>query len=82
MPIVTACRYSAAMTQATSPSDRDILEAIGDAVLLANDVTAHCVKQWKYRGVPWRYRAKVAKLAASKRIKIPADFVEERRVTW
>ncbi len=61
-------------------TDRDILEAIGDEALLANNVTPHCVKQWKYRGVPWRFRSKVAKLATSKKIKLPADFTEERRV--
>lgn len=59
-------------------TDRDILEAIGDETLLANDVTPHCVKQWKYRGIPWRYRSKVAKLAASKRIKVPPHFIEFR----
>lgn len=59
-------------------SDRDVLEAIGDAALLAADITPHQAKQWKYRGVPWRYRSKVAKLAASKRIKVPPHFIELR----
>jgi hypothetical protein len=59
-------------------SDRDILEAIGDEALIAAAITPHCVKQWRYRGIPWRYRSTVAKLAAKKRVKLPPNFIEFR----
>lgn len=64
---------------ATLLTDREVLEKIGDQTLIASEVPPHCVKAWKYRGIPWRERGKVARIAASKRIKLPADFVEERR---
>lgn len=61
-------------------TDREVLEKIGDEALIASNVRPHCVKAWKYRGIPWKDRAKVARIAASKRIKLPLDFGEERRV--
>lgn len=60
-------------------TDREVLERIGDETLIASDVKPHCVKAWKYRGIPWNRRGKVARIAASKKIKLPADFTEERR---
>lgn len=59
-------------------SDRAVLEAIGDTALLENAITPHQAKQWKYRGVPWRYRSMIAKIALRRRIKLPPDFVEFR----
>lgn len=66
------------MAQTTTLPDREVLEKIGDETLLAEGIAAHCVKQWKYRGVPWKERAKVARIAASKKIKLPANFAEVR----
>lgn len=63
---------------ATLLTDREVLEKIGDEALIASKVKPHCVKAWKYRGIPWKERGKVARLAASKRIKLPANFIEER----
>ncbi len=63
-------------------TDREVLEMIGDDALLASAVPPYCVKQWKYRGIPWSARGKVARIAASKKIKLPSDFTEERRVAW
>ncbi len=59
-------------------SDREVIEKIGDDALLAHGVKAHCVKQWKYRGIPWKARGKIARIAAGKRIKLPANFIEEK----
>lgn len=61
-----------------SPVDREVIEKIGDEALIAEGVAPHCVKAWKYRGVPWSARAKIARIAKAKRIKLPANFVEER----
>lgn len=60
-------------------SDRDILDKLGDETL--NDelgVTEHQAKKWRQRGIPWKDRAKIARLAQSRRIKLPANFIEER----
>lgn len=63
---------------ATLLTDREVLEKIGDETLIASAVPAHCVKSWKYRGIPWKERGKVARLAAEKRIKLPPKFLEHR----
>lgn len=65
------------MARKTNP-DRKVIEAIGDDALLAEGIPDYCVKQWKYRGVPWTARAKIARIAASRRIKLPPKFIEER----
>lgn len=60
-------------------TDREVLESIGDEALLESGVPPHCVKAWKYRGIPWNKRGKVERVARSRRVKLPADFHQERR---
>lgn len=60
-------------------TDKEIIAALGVDTLTAHGFTLDCVKKWKQRGIPWRERGKVARLAAAKRVKLPADFAEERR---
>lgn len=60
------------------PADREVIEKIGDDALIAEGIPPHCVKAWKYRGVPWAARAKVARIAKARRVKIPSNFAEER----
>lgn len=60
-------------------SDREVLDKIGDETLSdALGLTEHQCKKWRQRGIPWKDRAKVARLASNKRIRLPANFVEER----
>jgi hypothetical protein len=63
---------------ASIATDRRIIETIGDDALIARAVPAHCVKAWKYRGIPWKDRAKVARIAADQSIDLPANFIEEK----
>lgn len=62
-------------------SDRAVLEKIGSDTLLRAGYTDWQIKKWiqKDRGIPWKDRAKVARIAATKRVKVPADFLHERR---
>lgn len=66
------------MSTKTPHPDRAVLEKIGDDALLAEGISDSCVKQWKYRGVPWSGRAKVARLAKARRIRLPPRFEEHR----
>lgn len=62
-------------------TDREVIQKLGVSALAAElEYTEYAVTKWmnSARGIPWKARAKVAKLAASKRIKLPANFVEER----
>lgn len=63
-------------------SDRAVLDALGDDALTELGYSEHQTKKWrqKARGIPWRERAKIARFATSKRIKLPVDFAEERRM--
>lgn len=62
-----------------SRSDKEIIADIGVETLTAYGFPLASVKKWKQRGIPWKERGKIAKLAAAKRVKLPADFAEERR---
>lgn len=61
-------------------SDREVLDKIGDDALADLGFTEHQLKKWrqKTRGIPWKDRAKIARVAAAKRIRLPANFAEER----
>lgn len=63
-------------------TDREIIEKIGAETLIAEGpFTAWQVDKWvqKDRGIPWKDRAKVAAIAGKKRVRLPADFLQERR---
>lgn len=64
-------------------SDKEVIIALGGPSALTAELdgySEHAVTKWmnSKRGIPWKARVKVAKLAASKRIKLPANFAEER----
>jgi hypothetical protein len=62
-------------------TDKEIIAALGVDVLVGAGYSLFAVKKWRSsdRGIPWKERGKIAKLAARNRIKLPADFAEERR---
>jgi hypothetical protein len=62
-------------------TDKEVIAALGVEILVKAGYSLFAVKKWRSsdRGIPWKERGKIAKLAASKRIKLPADFAEERR---
>lgn len=57
-------------------SRMDIVDAIGTAELARRlQLRLNTVSNWRSRGVPYRWRPAVAKIARQKRIKIPSDFL-------
>lgn len=61
---------------------RDLIHELGGVTLIAKTlgVRTNVVSNWLIRGIPWKYRPAVAAIAKKKGIKIPADFLESRRV--
>lgn len=63
-------------------TDRDVIIALGGPESLAAALghSEFAVEKWVQadRGIPWKYRLQVAKLAASKRIKLPPAFTTFR----
>jgi hypothetical protein len=55
-----------------------LIEALGGATILAGKlgVARTTVVHWKRRGIPWRLRARVKRLAVARSIKVPARFLE------
>jgi hypothetical protein len=73
------------LTDMLSPAltDAEVIAKLGGPALVAEklEYTEWAVKKWlqRDRGIPWKDRPKVAKLASAKRVKLPADFLQERR---
>lgn len=62
-------------------SDPEVIDRIGAEALRAAGYSDWQIKKWvqSTRGIPWRERAKVAKVAAAKKVRLPADFLHEQR---
>lgn len=41
----------------------------------AEPLTLSSVSVWKARGIPWRFRPTIARLARSRNVLLPADFL-------
>ncbi len=56
----------------------DVIDQLGGATKVAKalGMKRNRVSNWRDRGIPWRYRVAVAKLAMTHGIKLPADFLE------
>ena len=54
-----------------------IIEQLGDTADLAGTLgmPLSTVSVWKARGIPWRHRPRIATMAASKGVLLPADFL-------
>lgn len=63
-------------------NDADIIVALGDTAGLAEalGVRTNSISNWKTRGIPWPVRAVVRDLARRKRVKLPDDFLTNKRV--
>lgn len=64
---------------ATASLDRDVLAKIGTDALIASGYTDLLIRQWRRRGISWRERAKVQRLAAENGVTTPGDFLERQR---
>lgn len=57
---------------------KDLLEALGGAPEIAKKLglAPNRVSNWRLRGVPWRYRLRLAKMAEEKSVKLPPRFLD------
>jgi hypothetical protein len=60
-------------------TDKEVIQAIGLDALTAHGYTEFAIKKWMQRGIAWRERPKVKRIAASKRVALPTDFLDEQR---
>ena len=63
-------------------TDSAVIAQLGGvpAVAAALGYTEHAVKKWAQRGIPWKDRQKVKRLATQQRKPVPSNFVDERRI--
>jgi hypothetical protein len=61
-------------------TDKDIIIALGGSQFLSGilGVLPNAVSNWKTRGIPWRSRPIVKKIAKRKNVKLPSDFLTKR----
>lgn len=58
----------------------DLIDKLGGAAQLAADLGISSqprVSNWKRRGIPWRFRVRVAALAKQRDVPVPNDFLIE-----
>lgn len=63
-------------------SDKDIIKRLGGPVALKDALpySEEAIRAWTKigRGIPWKARLQIKRVASAKRIKLPANFLEER----
>lgn len=62
-----------------APLDREVLAKIGTDALLAADCNDFCIRQWRRRGIPWKERRRVQKIAVERGVDLPPDFLDVQR---
>lgn len=69
----------------TQMTDEQIILALGDSAALAerigNNLTSRAVCHWKSRGIPWKWRHEVRKVAIKAKIKLPENFLYEKALS-
>lgn len=55
----------------------ELIVALGDTGAVAAELgaTDSAVSNWKVRGIPWRWRPKMATMAKRKRVALPENFL-------
>ena len=58
-------------------TDAQIIEALGNTFAVAEALNRKptAVTNWKARGIPWRWRPEIARMARDRNILLPADFL-------
>lgn len=56
----------------------DLIDALGGPTKLATELGLKQprVANWKARGVPWRWRQRLARMAEQRGVDVPAGFLE------
>jgi len=62
-------------------TDAEIIVALGDSAEVATQlrVSQTAVSNWKLRGIAWPKRIAVRELARKRRVKLPDDFLSNKR---
>ncbi len=62
-------------------TDEQVVTALGGPPGLAPilGVSLDAARKFAKRGIPWKYRAKIRRLAQSRKIKLPPDFLDTQR---
>jgi len=55
----------------------NLIDSLGGSGVVAGELSlkTNRVSMWRDRGVPWRWRPRIAELAREKGVQIPADFL-------
>ncbi len=55
-----------------------IIEKVGGTARVAEafGLPTQNISNWKRRGIPWKYRNKIARMAMVARVRLPKDFLE------
>lgn len=53
-----------------------LIDELGGTTALAKemDVTPHAISNWRKRGIPWKSRPAIARLASERGIELPSGF--------
>ena len=66
-------------------TDKQIIRALGGNMALADKLGGGLVhgvvNNWKYRGIPWKYRLAVSKIAKKEGLELPKTFLLEKGVS-
>ncbi len=55
----------------------EIIDALGGTKAIADSTGSkeNAVSNWRERGIPWRKRGEIARLAKDAKVMLPADFL-------
>lgn len=58
-------------------TDSEIIIALGNTTAVARElgVSEQQVSNWKTRGISWRYRPSISKMAKKRHVPLPVDFL-------
>lgn len=66
-------------------TDQQIIYSLGGnaalAIKIGEGVSHHNIKHWGKRGIPWKWRSYVAKVAKKEGLKLPDDFLHHKCVS-
>lgn len=86
-PVVAKAERAKSIDDDVLRQHRTFMDAFGgDAALAAKlSLRRQTVHQWRIRGIAWRWRARLVRMATQENIPIPPDFFElgrPRKTTW
>lgn len=63
----------------TAMTDAEVIDALGvDAIRAETGASGEAIKKWRQRGIPWRFRPQIQRLAITLRKRIPSNFLDQQ----